>query len=549
MLPVITDDICQLVTDYHTNPALKETSVPNIANLLDTYILDTSRLLSELQHLFSVLSVSPHTFLETYGSNMRSIAATCKLLVAYQGIVNNISSHFDMTLYTPSGWKKVNEVMIVLPYRSIRQSTRVLYEKARPNNRVAYIRINSSDMFDIPKTLFLLLHECGHTVLSNDFRMKRTRYYFQAVIGFLVDMSFSAFFLHSFYAMGAVLSDESEYKKMEATPISIKNVKEEIINSKIRASFLKICMDEADRMYDEWENGLKKQDNNNPFSDLFHCSFFVAIRPFAMNHIRQMLVNSSPQSAEPSLYRFVENLLRDNVFKEYITILENELASRKYENDPELWDLNKLYATYLYFTKNIKHKPYLLLQRLVYRAKKSIQRTYEMACNEIRAIFSDIYSDMFAFYMLRNDNLNQDGKQIEAKKYIWLLLDQAGFLINDEIVNISILVRVLIMLICCYEIPPAQATDFFVSCIPLNKETKNRIREECSLAMQSLYFTFIENYAKNLCRNSIMEQRKKQDLKRDADWLHTMYTSAENPDRLNETIRSIHHFWRDCTQR
>lgn len=161
-LPHITRNITSLITLTKSNCLLSGDTVKTemqkvggdtICALLDSYIHDISRLLTELQHLFSVLSISPHTFLESYGSNMKSITASCKLLVAYQGIAYCLSRHFQMGLVVNGNTVRANEVMLVIPYRRIRQSTRVLFERTSPENRIVYIRINASDMFDVQKTL------------------------------------------------------------------------------------------------------------------------------------------------------------------------------------------------------------------------------------------------------------------------------------------------------------------------------------------------------------------------------------------------------------
>lgn len=551
-LPLITKDICQLVSDYHTPQIQEKASVFKVADLLDMFIQDTSRLLSELQHLLSVLSVSPHTFLETYGSNMRSIAATCKLLAAYQGIVYNISSHFDMTLRSPSGRKKVNEVMLVLPYRNIRQMTRVLYEKASPYNRIAYIRINSSDMLDIPKTLFLLLHECGHNVLPHDFRMDRMRCYFQAVLGFLVDRSCSDFYLRAFWAMETPLFSSKEKRKPTVSRITIRNEKKEditdkqqdAINSEIKTGFQEICAREADRMCGQWENYLKNiKKKRVPLLDVYRCRFFVAVMPYARRYIEELLGYSPIQIHGNSIGQFFDDLLGTCVFEKYRKILKAELNKRGFNDDPELYDLIRLYTEYDRFPK-------AALQNPTAEAARMIGRVYQDACNEIRIIFSDIYSDVFAFYMLRLDRLNSNEKRNEAEKYIEIAADHAGFQTNSEFVKTSVLVRMLIVLVWCYGVSPDDVIDFLVSRLPLSAEIKKNIKNDCETAVSSIYYTFVEDYARKLCRQSILKQREThQELDKDTIRLYTMYASASDPNRLGETIGNIHHFWMCSTQR
>ena len=67
-LATVTDsfkkNIRQLKTTGHEN---------EIDSYIRSYISDTADLLGKLQHLFSIMAVSPYTFMETYGSNMRSL--------------------------------------------------------------------------------------------------------------------------------------------------------------------------------------------------------------------------------------------------------------------------------------------------------------------------------------------------------------------------------------------------------------------------------------------------------------------------------------------
>lgn len=137
--------------------------------LICEYIDDTSRLIGRLQHLFAVMAVSPHTYLETYGSSMRSLAAADKLLDAYQGIISFLKNNFpDQIRGEPS-----EREILIFPYRKAQSRHTLLYRHSDPMNRVSYILLDFTKMFSLKASIFMLLHECGHHLGS---RLRKERF-------------------------------------------------------------------------------------------------------------------------------------------------------------------------------------------------------------------------------------------------------------------------------------------------------------------------------------------------------------------------------------
>ena len=54
-----------------------------LRKFVSNLVVQSMSFVSELQHLFSVLALSPHNYMETYSSSMRSLNAASKLWGAY----------------------------------------------------------------------------------------------------------------------------------------------------------------------------------------------------------------------------------------------------------------------------------------------------------------------------------------------------------------------------------------------------------------------------------------------------------------------------------
>lgn len=561
-LPRITRNITSLISQTKTNclllggaarPELQKVGNDTICALLDSYIHDTSRLLTELHHLFSVLSISPHTYLESYGSNMRSITATCKLLVAYQGIAFCLSKHFRMELVVGRKTVQANEVMLVIPYRRIRQSTRVLFEQTSPENRIVYIRINASDMFDVQKTLFMLLHECGHHILNYDFREGRIVHYFKAYEGYLLDYIFSPIYRHPHITIQEPLYSSEDYQRIRvpSPKIHIKHKSEDDIRKGIIDSLSKQDFIKSD-LEGYWKREYKKLDRVKTLAEPITLmnDLLLHVKEATCSYIEGVLeeLKESKDSEEfcsiNQLSEYISWLLKEIIISQFITVLDEEYQKRFDKDDDELWHLSEIRTIYrTYSDERIADGVRLICLDIV-------EKSYRSVAEELKMIFSDIYSDIFAFSMLRTWTLSNDNKKKEARKYITLLREEAGFKIKEEFDHYYLLVRILAVLQEYFEIPPEEADDIIVDVLSLPDEDSNIIRENLSSARNSIGFEAVRNYTKELCISHIQKQIvDSAELARDTQELFNMYHYAADRQNLDSLINAVFYFWKASTER
>lgn len=180
----ITDDYSANFQDYCRKKYFEEADA-----LIIEYLNDTSKLIENLQHLFSVMAVSPHTYMETYGSTMRSLAAGDKLLDAYQGVIEFLKDYFPDTIskerkiwnHTVNYLENCEREILIFPYRKTQAQHNLLYTHSRPLNRISYISLDFSKMFNLNGTVFTLLHECGHHLGDRE-RKERFKLFFSALV-------------------------------------------------------------------------------------------------------------------------------------------------------------------------------------------------------------------------------------------------------------------------------------------------------------------------------------------------------------------------------
>lgn len=150
--------------------------------MIREYIDHTARLITELQHLYSVLALSPSTFMETYGSSMRSLNAAATLLSAYQGILIYLNEKFPSKWINSRGKLEVsNYAVLMIPYRMTQSSSIILYPSFSPEKRLSLIHIDFTKMFNTKQVLFMLMHEAGH-MLGDHNRRERFLPFVRAVL-------------------------------------------------------------------------------------------------------------------------------------------------------------------------------------------------------------------------------------------------------------------------------------------------------------------------------------------------------------------------------
>lgn len=559
-LPKITKNTCDLINrinnEYESladeeKRSLRYACDETISGILNNYIHDMSRLLAELQHLFSVLSMSPHTYMESFGSNMRSITATCKLLVAYQGIAYSLSRKFDMTMIK-DGKRDVraNEVMLVIPYRRIRQNTRVLFEYSSPEYRVAYIRINASDMFHVQKTLFLLLHECGHHILNYDFRAKRVKYYFDAYIGYLLDLGFGTYYKEPFTSLqmpwiDAEVPDNkvSSHKKIGLKFTNEDDFRKAIIQSIIKSHTLGSMIEKY------WNTNYKTLSRQKVLSEpmALENSFIKYVKESACYYIENRL-NQLKKAEEDNndgdigeLGTQITAIVRDIVLRLFRDVVNEEYVNRLNECDNELWFLSEFRTIYQEFPEEI-------IKKAVHKICIDIIGTnYRDVADELKMIFSDIYSDIFTITTLGLGDLSPEQKKSEAEKYLALLRDESSFLMKQELSYNNRMTRIFAVLEGGLELEFTDIIDMMKRVLLMQESEIERWQIEIRTRIG---YQYVLDYTKNLCVPSIREQiNQSPELQADTEKLRDMYRSEEDQQGLSTMMDAIYYFWRASTQR
>jgi hypothetical protein len=132
-----------------------------------TYV-EVMRFVSELQHVFTVLGISPHSHMETYYGSMRSLNASSKLWSSYNGVAKALCR-----LFPARNEGKVQDCRVLMvPYREkYSQSGRVVPD-VYSDSILVLLQLNYQSMFDTKSTVFVIAHELGH-YLFNETRRAR----------------------------------------------------------------------------------------------------------------------------------------------------------------------------------------------------------------------------------------------------------------------------------------------------------------------------------------------------------------------------------------
>ena len=113
---------------------------------------------TDLQHLITVLALSPHTYMETYSSSMRSLNAAAKLWDAYNGVIITMRQIFQ----TKNQGKTQTCEVLLSPYRGRASMNQLLFSTVSENNTIIILYMNFRMMFNKKQALFMLTHEMGH---------------------------------------------------------------------------------------------------------------------------------------------------------------------------------------------------------------------------------------------------------------------------------------------------------------------------------------------------------------------------------------------------
>lgn len=165
---------------------------------------------SELQHQFSVLAVSTHTYMETYSSSMRSLNAASKLWDAYNGIILTLTDMFPARQ-----GESIRKITIMLsPYRERQSENIQLFPRHSYDPSIVLVQMNFTLMFQADLATYMLVHECGHH-LSDSCRSTRFELMTKAMISSLLKDIYDYFVLSPLFML-TTISSKSQKDSMQA---------------------------------------------------------------------------------------------------------------------------------------------------------------------------------------------------------------------------------------------------------------------------------------------------------------------------------------------
>lgn len=129
-----------------------------LRKFVSNLVVQSMSFVSELQHLFSVLALSPHNYMETYSSSMRSLNAASKLWGAYSGMIEKIASLFQVEI----GGKTQKCTVMLSPYRERKSQNSMFLSAFAEEKTFVLLQMNFALMFRPQMAVFMIAHECGH---------------------------------------------------------------------------------------------------------------------------------------------------------------------------------------------------------------------------------------------------------------------------------------------------------------------------------------------------------------------------------------------------
>ena len=538
---------------------------------------------------------------------MRSISATCKLLVAYQGVTYGVAEAFDMQLENPNpGGKAVetNEVLLVLPYRRIRQSTRTLFEHSSPEQRIAIIRLDYSSMLDIDQTLIVLLHEVGHHIMTSQFRMERQQLLTDVVFAFLLQEGLGDIYRNPVKTICEPINiqkkehnikwvwadeDEENHDSKSIQDI-IKNFAHPIVE-RLTESFIR---EEADYI----EAVSNKEE---PFALV---NKFSMMQREALNQYIGGKLKAAHQEGQQNEFKTddlwfvfsIEKLFLDAVYDSFNQFVSEQRERKMTAEHNDLWRLDELCSYYREIERyRGKRNKYLhdweeyrkaeqkckghsdwqlppkpeermpgMLRRNIQYMLEYIEKKHKLAVEEITDMFSDIYSDAFAVYMLRLDEQITE-KAALADQYLKAIKDTAAFEANQYFDKYYVMLRIYIVLTRFYGLRKKAALKKMsrTLCAGIGVSSSN-IEENIGFIRNSLYYSYVSIFA-NICKDSLIDKRQSSTwIDEITNELKEFYNGARirltddmdanvreklRQEKTEAVAKGIHYFWKLSTTR
>lgn len=238
-------------------------------------VMQTMSFVSELQHLFSVLALSPHNYMETYSSSMRSLNAASKLWGAYCGLIEEIARCFQTEIHTENEKKLQKCTVMLSPYRErLSQNSQYLAQFAEEETLVL-IQMNFALMFKPEMAVFMIAHECGHH-FGDRCREARFQYMSKAFFSYVFETAFSPYQTAPIHLLVSVEDAQEDRKGELKKYLALANKADK--NENDYRNLLEIHLlnsidtSELEAMYCEWSDYLREE-YNTIFGKLIDYSF------------------------------------------------------------------------------------------------------------------------------------------------------------------------------------------------------------------------------------------------------------------------------------
>lgn len=394
------------------------------------FTMHTVKLITELQHLYSVLSISPNTFMETYGSSMRSLNAASTLLTAYQGILYYLNKKLPTKYYVAGERDELRPMdaehtTLLIPYRMTTSSNIILYPGFSPKQRLALFHVDFTRMFNLKYTLFMLGHESGH-MLGDQLREERfgifvrvalRQYVERNIFGWYFSNPVDAFLtLGNQNTAGSKKEIEENHKNLQIM-IGLENTDwhrfygelQETLDNAVKLQIQKQTNRSAESFEEDFEEIRKQTESSEQIKGWYLDDVVLHLK----DYIKKIYCASDSTARRLEI---AANL--SDVYKQTAMIAESVLKGKSY---------NRRYFSRLKAYYTADYRKYIIYRRMV--SSPTDQKIVML--DWIANTFRDIHADVFACKLLG----------VTKKDYARMLRDFAGCEIDDVIITPGNLIR------------------------------------------------------------------------------------------------------------
>lgn len=531
-LPIIIKSYQEQIEALHHLKTFEESNKGEIiCRLVMEIEEDTTNLISGLQHLFSVLSISPHTFMETFGSNMRSLSAANKLVDAYQGFISFLGRYFpDVIDQKTIGQHQI----LIIPYRESYPKHTLFYHSSSPLVRISKIEMDFPKMFRLGPSVFIILHECAHH-LGNRLRLERWQLYFKACVYLAAESIVSKFLIDPLSALISPTSTESI--QVDKAPLFFGMEEDQKIEAfRLFGDSIYLVAKDAiisigDKLYNMLEVHAKElgEDLAPYYSSYFRDQLYNS---YTLNLVEDLFNKLFPNSTYGANERIRSELLKaiNTDWIPPMRKLARTLADFVIENGGNQYEASLLLAKYKsgnIATGIVNYFPSMIRQKILMGGFIDLQN-----------VFSDVYADIFAIQILCISSF---------EKYCEMIQQFTGTAVNEAILNSKNLQRIAVVGKTCFDLEVIRNQEGLNELINANNITvewkRNEIRNEWRKATGTSYFECICNYAKE-CKEKMEEQLTLLKSKEDVKKYLTIINNTFNKDDIDTETSFIETFWR-----